>query len=46
MPVDEPSEMDHAMPERWSEELPHANRRCLIIREVEARVTRGASPNG
>lgn len=44
MLVDEPSEVDHAVLERWSEELPDAdaNRRRLIIREVEARVTRAA----
>lgn len=44
MLVDEASEMDHAVLERWSEELPQAdaNRRRLIIREVEARVTRAA----
>ncbi len=36
--------MDHAMLERWNEELPHADasRRRLIVREVEARVTRAA----
>jgi len=44
MLVDEPSEMDREVLERWSEELPRAdaNRRRLIIREVEARVTRAA----
>ena len=44
MLVDEPSGMDRAVLERWCDELPHAdaNRRRLIIREVEARVTRAA----
>lgn len=44
MLVEEPSEMDREVLERWSDELPHAdaNRRRLIIREVEARVTRAA----
>ncbi len=45
MLADEPSKMDRAVLERWSEELPYAdaNRRRLIIRKVEARVTRVAS---
>jgi AraC family transcriptional regulator, melibiose operon regulatory protein len=41
---DEPSETDHPMLVRWSDELPHADeaRRRLIIREVEARIIRMA----
>lgn len=38
MLVDDPSEMDRPMLERWSDELPDADadRRRLIVREVEA----------
>ncbi len=42
MLVDEPSEVDRLVLDRWNEELPGANgrRRRLITREVESRVTR------
>ena len=42
MLVDEPSEVDRMVLDRWSEELPGANgrRRRLITREVESRVMR------